>query len=161
MSQEKIYISGKTKVTGAASEFGARPVELQSYIAEYLSENNITPSVPAYDKGYSIYTAQLDQAGTAAPVATVLGSNEIGSIVWTRTGVGVYRATLVGAFTIPHCIQFFAEEETFVIRKVTANYDGAPDYIEVKTFGQTVGTGALALADDLLTSHIVEIRVYD
>jgi hypothetical protein len=45
-----------------------------------------------------IYTVLLNQSGTSAPTATVLGTNEIGSIVWTRNSAGNYTGTLTGAF---------------------------------------------------------------
>ena len=45
-----------------------------------------------------VYKALMTQTGTAAPTATVL-LNSIGSIVWSRDGVGNYIGTLTGAFT--------------------------------------------------------------
>lgn len=47
---------------------------------------------------YKAYRALLTQAGTAAPVATVLENSLGGTLVWTRPGSGRYIATLVGAF---------------------------------------------------------------
>lgn len=44
-----------------------------------------------------IYTAIMQQAGTAAPTATIL-KNDIGNIIWTRNDVGAYQGTLTGAF---------------------------------------------------------------
>lgn len=52
----------------------------------------------AGNSGASEYVATLAQSGTNAPVATVL-KNTLGAIVWSRSGPGVYSATLVGAFT--------------------------------------------------------------
>jgi len=48
---------------------------------------------------YLVYRALLSQAGTDAPVATVLENTLGGTVVWTRDGVGDYSATLTGAFT--------------------------------------------------------------
>lgn len=45
------------------------------------------------------YTALISQSGTSAPTATVLGTNTIGSISWSRSSAGVYVGTLSGAFT--------------------------------------------------------------
>jgi len=45
------------------------------------------------------YVALLSQAGTDAPVATVLENTLGGTVVWGYTGVGIYSATLTGAFT--------------------------------------------------------------
>lgn len=47
---------------------------------------------------YKVYTALLSQSGTSAPVATVLENTLGGTVVWTRTDVGVYRGTLTGYF---------------------------------------------------------------
>jgi hypothetical protein len=44
------------------------------------------------------YQALLDQSGTDAPVPTVLGTNEIGEIVWTRSAAGTYVGTKTDAF---------------------------------------------------------------
>ena len=45
-------------------------------------------------------------SGTDAPVATVLENTLGGTLVWTRTGVGVYEATLAGAFVENKTIGF-------------------------------------------------------
>jgi hypothetical protein len=49
--------------------------------------------------GYLVYTALLTQSGTDAPVATVLENTLGGTVVWARSGVGTYSATLADAFT--------------------------------------------------------------
>jgi hypothetical protein len=46
-----------------------------------------------------VYTALLSQSGASAPTATVLGTNTIGTIVWTRNSAGNYTGTLSAAFT--------------------------------------------------------------
>jgi hypothetical protein len=54
--------------------------------------------LPQAVNGYKRYIAELNQSGTANPTATVL-VNELGAtVVWTRDDVGVYTATLIGAF---------------------------------------------------------------
>ena len=45
------------------------------------------------------YVAILNQTGTNAPVATVHENTLGGTLVWSRSGVGDYRATLTGAFS--------------------------------------------------------------
>jgi hypothetical protein len=49
--------------------------------------------------GYLKYVALLSQTGTGAPTAVVLENTLGGTVVWTRSGVGDYRATLSGVFT--------------------------------------------------------------
>jgi hypothetical protein len=46
-----------------------------------------------------IYTGLISATAGNNPTVTVLGTNEIGSIVWTRTTTGTYTGTLTGAFT--------------------------------------------------------------
>lgn len=49
---------------------------------------------------YKVYSALLNQTGTANPTAVVMENTLSGSIVWTRDGVaGHYTGTLTGAFT--------------------------------------------------------------
>ena len=48
---------------------------------------------------YLKYVALLTQTGTDAPVATVLENTLGGTVVWARSEVGVYTATLADAFT--------------------------------------------------------------
>ena len=43
--------------------------------------------------GYTVYTASLTQAGTAAPVATIMQNTTGKTFTWARTGVGVYTVT--------------------------------------------------------------------
>lgn len=45
------------------------------------------------------YVALLTQTGTSAPTATVLENGLGGTVVWARSNVGIYTATLAGAFT--------------------------------------------------------------
>lgn len=49
-------------------------------------------------RSYEVYTALLTQTGTNAPVATVLENTLGGTVVWSRSGVGIYLGTLSGAF---------------------------------------------------------------
>ena len=49
-------------------------------------------------KPYDVYTALLSQSGTSAPTATVLRNELSAAIVFSYSGVGDYRGTLVGAF---------------------------------------------------------------
>lgn len=49
--------------------------------------------------GVKEYLAILTQSGTDAPIATVLKNTLAGALVWTRDDVGIYSATLAGAFS--------------------------------------------------------------
>jgi len=60
--------------------------------------------------GYKVYTAIISQSGSSAPTITSFNNLPLentlgGTIVWTRIGIGSYRGTLNGAFTLDktHC----------------------------------------------------------
>lgn len=61
----------------------------------YVLANVVAPIFPA---GTKVYCALLTQTGTNAPVATVLGTNTIGSIVWAYGSAGFFTGTLSAAF---------------------------------------------------------------
>jgi hypothetical protein len=66
---------------------------------EYSSVISATITVnPLYSGGSGLYKANLYQSGTGAPVATVLGPNSLGNVVWTRAAQGDYEGTLAGSF---------------------------------------------------------------
>lgn len=46
---------------------------------------------------YKSYIALLSQTGTSDPIVTIL-ENNIGNIIWTRSAVGQYDATLINSF---------------------------------------------------------------
>lgn len=103
---------------------------------------------------YKIYVALLNQEGVDAPVATVL-QNTIGPIVWSRTGVGRYNATLAGAFTSAKTVLFIGQEGgngapiLRMFQRVNDNVLRLETYSDFSTIG-----------DDLLSNASVEIRVY-
>ena len=108
-------------------------------------------------KPYKTYNAKISQSSTSAPVVTVKGFNDLGSIVWTRTGVGVYRGTLVGAFS--------NSDTAFIYNSYigigTANdievemSVASVDYIEIRTFNNDTP------ADAQITNFYFEIKNYD
>lgn len=113
---------------------------------------NVSPEdIADLNGGAKIYRAFLTQSGTSAPVATVVGPNTLGNIVWSRTAAGVYEATLVNAF-----IGFVAvvtsiaptDQHAFSVN-VTSG-----DTFELGTYFSGVAN------DDLLVAQYVEIRTY-
>lgn len=89
--------------------------------------------------GYTnIYRALLTQVGTAAPTAIVLENTFGASLVWARTGVGIYTVILANAFTTnkTFCtigngqywfngVQTISSSSIYVItRTATAPFDG-------------------------------------
>ena len=65
-------------------------------------------SLASGSTAYNSYVALLTQAGTAAPVATVLSNNLTATLTWARTGAGIYTLTASAAtFTNNKTIVFF------------------------------------------------------
>ena len=63
--------------------------------------------VNSYSLGYTVYTALLNQTGTADPVATILQNTTGGTFVWTRQSTGNYTITASTAlFTVNKTIVF-------------------------------------------------------
>lgn len=136
------------------------------FFERIMAKSGITPNdLPDNDvNGYQLYEALkkvtigssytflLSQSGTGAPTATVLGSNDIGSIVWTRSSTGNYSGTLVGAF--PSASTWFTA--TF---RTNLGYGYmfrvSDDVIQIRT-SNTGGTPS----DSVLSSTPLEIRVY-
>lgn len=96
----------------------------------------------------------LTQTGATAPVVTLLADtfNGAGTIVWTRTGTGVYQGTLAGVFQA---------NKTFLIVESGANineniriYRKTTSVIEVKTYD--LG----ALKDGILNETSIIIEIY-
>lgn len=113
--------------------------------------------------GVKVYRAMVTQAGTAAPVATVLENTLGGTVVWTRLGPGLYAATLAGAFTV---------SKTFC--QSSSVYDAANGYVafsalsrnsanELRMVTTSPGVDLTTSSDDVDASGLgfaVEIRVF-
>lgn len=118
-----------------------------------------TTSTGIANKGYvdglipKVYKAIVSQVGTADPTVVVIANTLGGTVVWTRTAVGNYRATLVGAFPAA---------KTFPITGTPTNgtnfsigvVRGSDDYIFMDSF--TSGT----LTDSTINNQSVSFEVY-
>ena len=110
---------------------------------------------PVDSRPYKVYTALLTQEGTDAPVATILENTLGGDIVWSYFGVGTYRGTLTGAFTIDKTFTTITPrtiDGTFVIeRRDGSNEIGIQTAIKLTN----------VLSNEFLYCTEVEIRVYN
>lgn len=112
-----------------------------------------------------VYKALLTQAGTDAPVATVLENTLGGTVVWSRTAIGEYIGTLVGAFpdnktslgngidnagiTI---LEDYANVQRTTITRVSAN--------ELKVLNLDSLTPGAAGVDGIYSPAFISIEVY-
>ena len=119
--------------------------ELQSQREIYTMQDIKDSAGP----GYKVYTALLTQAGTAAPVATILKNNTGATFTWARTGSGTYTITASSnTFTSNKTIVFFNLGE----------YTFASQQPWVRT-SDTVITLPLG-GDGRITNGSFEIRIY-
>lgn len=104
---------------------------------------------------YKVYTALLSQTGTSAPTATVLENTLGGTVVWTYDIVGVYKATLSGAFTASKTAVFCTRQFTGSSGITMNGSRNDANSVEVRV--------ALSSAnvDGELSGATVEIRVYN
>lgn len=129
---------------------------------ENLTRNFTVQSVASfansYSLGYTVYTALVTQAGTAAPVATVLQNTTGGTITWTRPsnpGVGRYVATISGAN--------FTANKTAVIVTSGGNSDMIlrPIVSSTTTIDwYNIDSSDNAVSDVISATTTVEIRIY-
>lgn len=118
------------------------------------STNVIYKESLADARGYKVYTALLSQSSTSDPTATVLGGNQIGTIVWTRNSAGNYTGTLTGAFT---------SNKTWLICQ---KGDGGGSFVNALLSRASANAVTLDVRDnagsvtDGYTNLSIEIRVY-
>lgn len=103
--------------------------------------------------GCKVYRSFLTQTSTNAPVATIVGTNTIGDLVWARTNAGIYTATLVNGFVgnvtaIAGLSPVSATDIRIAFTKTSS------DVVTFNVYQNDV------LTDGILTSQYIEIRVY-
>lgn len=100
-----------------------------------------------------IYTALISQTGTAAPTAKILKNDLTGPIIWARTDVGTYTATLPNTFTT---------DKTYV--NITNNFSDPDTAINVDSIEPntiTIETYLLETTEDgWFNDTPIEIRIY-
>ena len=126
---------------------------------EQPTTNNITISSlgslinAGFTGGYTVYTAALTQAGTAAPVAAVLQNTTGGVFTWSRVDTGKYRVTVSG-ITLPANKVVIFENATNDLNlggKITST-----TVIDVEQFS----SGGGGYSDVMLPGTSIEIRIY-
>ena len=108
---------------------------------------------------YRVYTALISQEGTSAPTATVLENTLGGTVVWSRSNVGVYVGTLENGFssTLSKVRIFISGGEPFL--NTTGFYNALPNHINSVQVNTKNTSGSLA--DSLMSAGAtIEIRVY-
>lgn len=156
-------------VNGTAPDVNGNVVVASGGVQSIVEGNNITvdntdplnPVVSSSSSLYKVYVALLTQSGTNAPVATVLENTLVGTPIWTRTGAGIYVATLVGAFIANKTVTFLQNGNTGdidgIVTKIIRNNQNS---VMVVVFGSGTGENYNA-GDGGLNNTAVEIRIYN
>lgn len=104
------------------------------------------------------YKAHLTQTSTSAPVATVFETGLSDTLVWARTGPGVYTATLADAFAAGSDKVFLSvSAQSPDVQTTGALYNFV--WTDGDTLTLNTGDGADNL-DDLLFGTGIQIEVY-
>ena len=122
-------------------------------VVSFVERGIVGPVAPTL---YTKYVALMNQADVIAPTVAVL-ENTIGTITWTRSGVGTYLGTSVGLFDTVKtvCLMSASNFASNPASIVTITCINAND-IRIKTY-----TAAGVLADDLLDGSVgLEIKRY-
>ena len=111
-------------------------------------------SLASGSTAYNSYVALLTQAGTAAPVATVLSNNLTATLTWARTGVGVYTLTASApTFTANKTIVFLNAGSGIPLITGERTSD---TILTIKTFVPSSG----AAVDAAIANGAFEVRIY-
>ena len=121
-----------------------------------LSVTGVTNILP-----YKVYTALLNQTGATEPTAIVLDNTLGGNVIWTRDGVGIYTATLIGAF--PDENKFFTLNAATGIYSTNSQilvYWNDINSFQLNTFAGNGVSIPYSPTDDLIFNYPLEIKVY-
>mgnify|MGYP003658186524 FL=1 len=151
--------AGDTRLVGTQMNVPQANGESNQNLTRNFTINSIAPLITQYNLGYTVYTALLTQAGTAAPVATVLQNTTGGTITWTRNSIGRYLATISGAT--------YTANKTAIL--LTSGSASATDgrFLKVEDSGNTTiqalynfDTSANTSQDGVVAGAMIEIRIY-
>lgn len=106
----------------------------------------------SYSLGYTVYSASLVAAAGAAPTATILQNTTGLTFTWTRTGPGVFVATVAGT---PFATNKFWAMSSAKIPQLTSIVRTSTNTARLDNVTSSTG----AALNDLVEAY-VEIRVY-
>jgi hypothetical protein len=102
----------------------------------------------SYDLGYTVYTALVNQDGTADPTQTILQNTTGQTLTWARTSAGLYTVTSGAAlFTADKTIVFFESNHIYT----------QLNWTRTSTTVITVNTNE---EDDRISNAPFEVRIY-
>lgn len=150
-----LFIATAAGIVGKQSSSNVNGDTLQVDTATTTGWKVAPPASPSL--GYLEYIALITQAGSAAPVATVLVNSLGGTVVWSRVGAGQYLATLAGVFT--------ANKTSVLVGPDILGTGLGAQCFASRASANTVGLNTVSVVDgaqedDLMTGSTIMIRVY-
>lgn len=121
---------------------------LRNLQVETINGQNVSTALPSYSK----YIATISQTGTNNPTSYIL-ENDLGDLVFTRTAIGRYVATLTNAFPTQGKVYLMISNSQ--VNTYLRIFWTSVNTIEIRTLDFTN-----TLTDGLLNSNTLEIRVY-
>ena len=106
----------------------------------------------SYSLGYTVYSASLVAAAGAAPTATILQNTTGLTFTWTRTGPGVFVATVAGT---PFATNKFWAMSSAKVPQLTSIVRTSTNTARLDNVTSSTGTAL----NDLVEAY-VEIRIY-
>ena len=113
---------------------------------------SVAPLINQINLGYTVYTAQLTAGAGAAPTATILQNTTGLTFTWTRTGPGVFVATVAGT---PFAANKFWAMSSAKVPQLTSVVRTS-----TSTAILTVIASSTAAAENTLIEGYIEIRIY-
>tara|TARA_R110000868_G_scaffold367067_1_gene630024 strand:+ start:95 stop:547 length:453 start_codon:yes stop_codon:yes gene_type:complete len=127
---------------------------LEQYIKSFIPvtpTTTTTSSTTTAPPAYKIYSALVTQSGTNPPTVTILQNTLGGTPVWSYVGVGLYAATLSGAFTTNKTSILVGS--LFSTTGVSSSSSGS-NLFNISTY-----EGG-SFVNDILNKTTVEVKVY-
>jgi len=167
-TKDVAFYGGRTMKAPRNAGAGFTKQENPFNLTEHIEETAQPLINAAVAPDYTEYRAFLSQSGTDAPFednmdGTGNGSPFIDTIggVWTRTGVGTYNYTKVGAFTDVNKIEFICSKNSQEANEVNSYFTKLDDdTLELSVYTVAYTGGISTPVDSRLYLQHVVIRVY-
>lgn len=116
----------------------------------------------AFNLGYKLYAAKLNQESTLDPSETLFKNELSGPVVWTRSSGGIYVGTLAGAFTLnkTSALIGYSDNADIIFSDVRIFHTDV-NTVTIKAKIIDLVANTRTLDDDLLINIPVQIMVFD
>lgn len=159
-AQTQLTTLSTDKANIASPTFTGTPLAPTAAAGTSTTQIATTAFVQGLGLGAKVYMATLTQSSTSTPVATVLNNTLGGTLVWARTGTGVYTGTFASPFTANKTQVFIGSvlDGVSYFGRVKAVRTSS-SVITVSTAQVDVSGGSIVPADDELSETAISIII--